>query len=1206
MPKIIRIKRGDVANLNNHVLQDGEPAYTRNRVMEAGPQRGETVADYYFRVGDGTSAGGIVPGASSIGVGLQYAISSSSSALKMVEDLMGDYWTPWATKSFNKPYDPFNLDDTTINAITPDILNNNSNVHLGYGYLMFDGTGLDLRSTNQPFQFQVNTAIDTTEASSLASIRFFSSFNTSQNWSLGVRNLIGMRSWASLDQSSVAVEADLIAFMGHPVNQTDSTVRYGSCFVAATVTQDTVTYPIPGRMINYYGFKCATVSNPRWAAANPTNPEFIRNYYGFYIDDQSASAFYGNTYGVRIGALDSGPGVGVGSGQDDPIVYGDTTGSGVTRAFDVYMTGASASKSMAFSAWYVGTDRSDTVGSTAATGFLSQTVGNPNITTLAYGFHASRVAGNDAFGVCIDNVQSKSAVGSDTSGNIVAGVLVRNLYRISSTNLWSYGFLQRPQTELNVSKHASYSAYGVDSNGSVATSEIYAGYFRGIGMVNAYKAYGMYADYIGNVNNTIWATAFEGRNITAKSGKVRGLHIHTISNVGDSSVVVGDVTYDNAYGALVWDVTAELDVGGYNVGYMRSNHGRVRGFQCSDIYVTSTDNTSWVYAFSKDNQTTESGRILTKYATYHSGVVDCSSGNNATIYGVYLEGLGTRYASSVRGITMDNIGLTDTSVSSNATDARAINVGFVGGSSATLAYGLYIGDAANHVNTLYGIWAGSSSSSSRARGVVVNGVRSEGAYDSSTFIASATGYVATYISAKNPAQGYVAYKIRSENSAAYGYSVQYLSGGNGTSYGTDVYGFYMHTQGDYDSTGVFKQWDGDSSLGNFTLYAKSISVFAAGSVDVNASHSHSGSEVYGVKLSKIGSHRADKAVGVYIQAVGCGWSSGLVPTDSNTLPNWGDSTLSAGVLIDWVGTMTNNGVDQSVQLGCRGYAVSNVLSRTNAMGYWIGNLRATVGSRSFGFAKSGQTNIGFKYLTVFGTNIADDYAGEIDSSSFVNNSILAGIDFGVLGRNNVQTVYGAHFSGLGIGADTSAGTSYRAIWGLKFDAVGSEEVNKSIGIEITSLKYGGDTTNASYGLNIASVTGSSTNERASFRAIYVGAINSAAGAVSGLTIAGINTSTVSSRITGIDFGGITASETSTDQSIYGIRIGSVSAKVTAGETGVYGLYIDSVTNTGTAPAYSIYTGAGRVHIALPTDASGLATGDWYMDSSTRHVCIAGA
>lgn len=85
MPKYITVKRADVSNLDEHLLRDGEPAFSRYRTLDGGPQHGETIKDFDLRIGDGTTPGGVSPNGNLNNAALSFAISTAAIALEEIE-----------------------------------------------------------------------------------------------------------------------------------------------------------------------------------------------------------------------------------------------------------------------------------------------------------------------------------------------------------------------------------------------------------------------------------------------------------------------------------------------------------------------------------------------------------------------------------------------------------------------------------------------------------------------------------------------------------------------------------------------------------------------------------------------------------------------------------------------------------------------------------------------------------------------------------------------------------------------------------------------------------------------------------------------------------------------------------------------------------------------------------------------------------------
>lgn len=633
-PKIIKVKRGDVENLDNHLLADGEPAFSRNRTMSSGPQRGETIPDNYFRVGDGTNLGGIVPGASTIGVGLQYSIATAAAAMTKIEELVGSLWTPWVTKTFNAPYNPFRPTPINRDCLTPDTVGNIPNVHLGNGFLMFDGTGFEMKITNNPFRAECDYT-SSTDVENVYGSTLFGLFDAQTGYTRDLKNFNWLTAWAVLDRTALESEVELFCFKGGVGNFADTTAGLNSATCFAAMAENAafpgVDPPIYNRRINnWYGFKALTLENDKNESPGSA---YIGNYFGFYIEDQTADAFDGNVYGAHIYGLDSGT--------------GDGTTSGVTRGYNIYRIGQTATRVHAFGARLIGTDAVvGTVGATEARGLSIGTIGSVTDTISAYGSDIEKITGGD---VVVGHVIRQITMAGNDATSYGAGFEVKSLQSETGSLTPLYGFVHNA-TDTTSDSVYSFAALNVST--SDATGRVYGVYLDTLGSATTRNVYGLYATGLGNTTSTVWAAGVELRNISAATGRTRGVQVSTISNDGTGAT-------DNATAFAGWDITGSNDVYGVSIGFVRSG-GTVIGFNCDDVYTSNVDSTDWVYGFRKEDQTDQT---LKRFAAFSCGDVDCLAGNNGNIYGIKIGTLGATYASAVYGLSALSLGNSSSTIS---------------------------------------------------------------------------------------------------------------------------------------------------------------------------------------------------------------------------------------------------------------------------------------------------------------------------------------------------------------------------------------------------------------------------------------------------------------------------------------------------------------------------------------------------------------
>lgn len=543
MPIIIRIKRGDIENLNDHVLRDGELAVSRNRVMESGPQRDETIPDFYFRVGDGTSVGGIVPGASSIGVAIQFALSAIGSHSTLLEDLTGDYWTPWLMRDFNSPYAKDYRVTERISCLTPDVWESTPNIHLGYGSVYFDGTEFELcHNGNKPYRFECHRYGINPDATSSFLNGFFMwcrCHNLVEMDSTHTRYGFGIRSACVLEKDSTATErVQLWSYDAIVSNDSTETQVDGGCFRAGIVNNPENYIENIGRLKNWYGFQCNYMYNTRWYEENDATTSYIRNYFGFYIHGQDDNFIDGHAYGLYALELNSGPGDGI-DPTDNPDTEGwDTTGSGVTRFVNGIRIGEDAAKAFGVTLWYLGTDDTPTdgtKGAASATAFIVNTIGHKDYTDISRGLYIQNIYSKGiSYGSLIDTVYSNSdSTGID--GDLSVGYYVKNVNR-SGSDVWSFGFLQKTSTGTNeFDKHACFGAVDVDC--SVAGSTLYGVYLKDLAKTNNFECYGVYIDNIGNNTTSYIATG------------IKILEVHTL-DVGNAETMSSGIWIENIFGSI--------------------------------------------------------------------------------------------------------------------------------------------------------------------------------------------------------------------------------------------------------------------------------------------------------------------------------------------------------------------------------------------------------------------------------------------------------------------------------------------------------------------------------------------------------------------------------------------------------------------------------------------------------------------------------
>ena len=670
MPKVIKIKRGDVNSLNNHILADGELAFTRHRVMEGGIQRGETVEDHYFRVGDGTQAGGLVPGSSSIGVGLLFAISTAASATRQIEALVGEYWTPWKMKSFVAPYNPYRSVDTTRDCLTPDIYNSIVNVHLGNGFLMFDGTAFEMRIRgNNRFLYETDFLFNSPVSGGANSSIFFGLYTNTADWTGGDthRRCGAILIAAANNSTSTATKQHMVGAMSSVSNYSDVTCAAGICYSAMTQTVLTtnLTQPESKEFEMMVGYQVETWNAIKWFDGTPAHTTApIKDFYGFKVLDQTSRMFRGLVHAIHVGSIDTT--------NYSKGLYMEQIGGSSSLADGIYIN-------------RVGTNVARDAGAIYADGITIRSVGWYNIDansgcTLAGGLFIDDIRGKEgACGIRITSVTSSS----DSTTDLAVGIKVGNLKRLVSTDGWGYGFYFAPEEPLELSGCVPFAiegydvasgsgygfAYGYDAYGIGQTNAINVYAFSGYRLGNAVTTTSTWGLFLGGIESCLYSRGIQVSGVHSDSDQTllspfaKGLDIATISGTRDSA----------AYGIFAEGINA--------------NNSIAAGIYLGDIYSSNIANVSNIFGVYKQGQTT---RYFKSFIVFGSGILDCPTAGS-DIYGVYFNSLGKSCYSAV-GAYFDSIGC-DTAGAGTSTVARGIYMKYIGNdTSAVVSQGILIGE----------------------------------------------------------------------------------------------------------------------------------------------------------------------------------------------------------------------------------------------------------------------------------------------------------------------------------------------------------------------------------------------------------------------------------------------------------------------------------------------------------------------------------
>ena len=1203
MPKVIKIKRGDVNSLNNHILADGELAFTRHRVMEGGIQRGETVEDHYFRVGDGTQAGGLVPGSSSIGVGLLFAISTAASATRQIEALVGEYWTPWKMKSFVAPYNPYRSVDTTRDCLTPDIYNSIVNVHLGNGFLMFDGTAFEMRIRgNNRFLYETDFLFNSPVSGGANSSIFFGFYTNTADWTGGDthRRCGAILIAAANDSTSTATKQHMVGAMSAVSNYSDVTCAAGICYsaMAQTVLTTNLTQPESKEFEMMVGYQVETWNAIKWFDGTPAHTTApIKDFYGFKVLDQTSRMFRGLVHAIHVGSIDTT--------HYSKGLYMEQIGGSSSLADGIYIN-------------RVGTNVARDAGAIYADGITIRSVGWYNIDansgcTLAGGLFIDDIRGKEgACGIRITSVTSSS----DSTTDLAVGIKVGNLKRLVSTDGWGYGFYFAPEEPLELSGCVPFAiegydvasgsgygfAYGYDAYGIGQTNAINVYAFSGYRLGNAVTTTSTWGLFLGGIESCLYSRGIQVSGVHSDSDQTllspfaKGLDIATISGTRDSA----------AYGIFAEGINA--------------NNSIAAGIYLGDIYSSNIANTSNIFGIYKQGQTT---RYFKSFIVFGSGILDCTTAGS-DIYGVYFNSLGKSCYSAV-GAYFDSIGC-DTAGTGTSTVARGIYMKYIGNdASAVVSQGILIGEIRGKGDSC---------------GIRISSVKTTGTFNNSNpYIANmatgvrvgnlhgdgTTGWGVGFLVAPTMALqlgggiGYSVYNLDvvSDSDPGHVYAMDVFE--VGTTNAKWAHGFILNKLGNLANTThtygmqlqVLK-----SNLYTAGIYIANVhsssatldpSAYAEG-LHITDVTSFQQSGTYAVVAENL--HSANReVVGYYVGKLSSGASTGNL-TGSNNITAFRkvaqvDKNFQTMIGLhiethDVVSTGDTSAAIYGIQFNNLGNRYAKIV---NAI--YIGNIASdasSVATQAYGINMSGQIGnnncTSTRGIRIGSTRGASVYAIKIDNitggdsagiyiAPITGTSTVFGLDMGALECTsgttakglNIASIHGySYASGLEIGniATHGLGTSSNGIY---LTSVSSTSYSKGLWIGNVSISAVSST---SYGIYLGSVTANTTNSES--RGIHINSVRANSGLVRGIDLfeiiggseaKGINVTTVTSSgvSSGIYFQtvvGLTATGlhltdvTGTTGEALGIDITNIYANAATGVTDAMGVKFGYVANLSAA------------------------------------------
>jgi hypothetical protein len=319
MPTLIRIKRGDTENLNNHILADGEPAYTRYVTFDEGPQRGETIPDYYFRIGDGETFGGIIPGADSIGAGLQYIMAMLGVCMRTLADLTGaadSHWVPWIMKDMVPSYAEGYHDSIPRRCLTPDFHRYGiRDIHLGNesGHLFFDGTNIDFVVSSGKIKQQIKTYNDRTLLENRGvlsnSMIVYNDFTAINDFAYGEEKIAScIRFFPIYNPNSTATSVHLVGALSTPLNCRSDKRPNATGYSADIKSSADEYYTEVGPLKNFTGYKVTKIDygNSWYDITENKDGQYVEEYCGLSVGatyNDTTSRCPNNAYAIRIDDL---------------------------------------------------------------------------------------------------------------------------------------------------------------------------------------------------------------------------------------------------------------------------------------------------------------------------------------------------------------------------------------------------------------------------------------------------------------------------------------------------------------------------------------------------------------------------------------------------------------------------------------------------------------------------------------------------------------------------------------------------------------------------------------------------------------------------------------------------------------------------------------------------------------------------------------
>jgi len=1091
MPKVIKIKRGDVNSLNNHILADGELAFTRHRVMEGGVQRGETVDDHYFRVGDGTQAGGLVPGSDSIGVGLLFAITTAASATRQIQSLVGEYWTPWKMKTFETPYNPYRLTPVYKDCLTPDIYNSNIRVHLGTGFLMFDGTAFEMRLTENKFLYESDFVRSLDSVGGGNSSVFLARWTNLADWTGGD----GYRRCSSIlvesinDSSSTVSNQHMVGITATVANYSDATYcAAGSCFSAqpSNPVLDDSSTPTNKDFDEMVGYRVDSWDNIKWF--DVTSTPHIGVFYGFKIDNQAARNFSRGVHGFHIDAIDTT--------NYCQGMYMESIGLSSLATDGIYI-------------FRVGTNSARDSGATYAGGLTINDVGwyrtsNNSGSILARGIWLGDIRGKEES--CGIRIGSVTATGPYNNGNpyvasMAIGVRIGNLKANNGTG-WGCGFLVSPDTTtLDVGGAIGYSVNGLDVLSISSPGDVYAIDIYEVGITNAKKAHGFALNKLGNIEYT---TDTYGVFLGTLKSKLNTAGVHITNLQCESS------SASSAKGIYISNVSGSLNSTAYGIFAegINANNAQAAGVFLGDVYASDTSNLSAMFGVYKQGQTS---KYFKSFIVFGSGKIDYVGLPVASsITGLYFNSLGQSCYEAM-GAYFDAIGCSDTGAGTS-TVARGIYLKYIGNfATATDVQGILVGNGSMHAIKTKGA----------TQGIQIGGITSIKPFnDGIDQSMDVIGLNIVHGRSFNCTVGVLVNKLAAlGNSATYdstaiGMCVGFLGAGSPGTSGGDVIAFYKKTQEACDKWQRFQRWENED---NAWPYTKNLVVFGAGGQDVYSGNaSDATSSVYGIKFDGMGERYAHNVYGSYYHVLG------------STSTNGGHCIKARGHVV--------NAVFAGVPFG-------------NAVGFYVGELGAGPDTGDLNtdpvytewvsaFFKGEQTERNFHIMSVIGI-LNQDVVHDGDTSA-----AIYGLAFNALGDQYAKIACGVSLGNIGSGIGGTVNSNASEAYGIRFyGQIGhlgcittrGIQIGKTSGRDVVAIQIDDVISDAGYNGTLAH--GVSLN--------FVTGVTDARG----LHIAKVSSvSNFGSYVMGLSVGEV--SSIGNDAVGYGIRIGSVDVPNGISATGI--------------------------------------------------------